>query len=372
VNGSKVSRVKTADRKIAFRVDASTEIGTGHLMRCLTLASSLKKKGAQTRFTSRYMPKHLRDLIGTRGHDLVCFDDARRTDPVDELSHSGWLGTSQHADALDTTRVLSDCVWDWLVVDHYALDKRWETALHGVAMRVMVIDDLADRVHECEVLLDQNFLFDMDVRYDGKVPSHCHLLLGPCYALLREEFSKLRASMRMRHGPVYRILVLMGGVDADNQTEKAIQAIARLQGRSFEVDVVVGMQHPARDKLETMCKRHGFRYHIQTPNVAALMAAADVAIGAAGSSSWERCCLGLPTICLAQAAHQMAMAEGLEARGAVVNLGNAAKVSVEDLSGALLSLVDRPERLASLSIASSSLVDGKGADRVCQYLLSAA
>lgn len=340
-------------------------------MRCWALAASLRRAGARCHFVYRHALDHLRKMVSNGGYGFDLLGAARIEDAGD-LPHSAWLQTSQGIDAEQTLRALSGRRWDWLVVDHYALDARWESALRKAAAGILVIDDLADRQHDCTVLLDQNFYQDMDTRYLEKVPSNCQLLLGPSYALLREEFSKLRASMRMRHGPVNRILVLMGGVDADNQTEKAIQAIAGLQGRSFEVDVVVGMQHPARDKLETMCKRHGFRYHIQTPDVAALMAAADLSIGAAGSSSWERCCLGLPTICFAQSAHQMAMAEGLETRGAVVNLGNAANVSVEDLSRALLSLVDRPERLASLSIASSSLVDGKGADRVCQRLLSAA
>lgn len=358
----------TNAKTVAFRVDASVQIGTGHVMRCLALAAALKRAGARCHFVCRHAPDHLREMIGSWGHGLDLLDSARFEDPG-ELPYSAWLQTSQAIDAEQSLRALSGRRWDWLVVDHYALDARWESALRNAAAGVLVIDDLADRQHQCTVLLDQNIYPDMDTRYLKMVPSHCQLLLGPRHALLREEFSRLHESVRVRQGPVRRIMVLMGGVDADNQTEKAIQAIVRLQGRSFEVDVVAGMQHPAREKLASLCTRHGFRYHLQTPDVAGLMAAADVSIGAAGSSSWERCCLGLPTICIALSAHQVAMAEGLQARGAVLNLGDAANASVADLARALASLVDRPERLASLSTAASALVDGKGADRVCQRLL---
>jgi UDP-2,4-diacetamido-2,4,6-trideoxy-beta-L-altropyranose hydrolase len=357
--------------RVAFRVDASMQIGTGHFMRCLALAASLKRAGARCHFVCRHALEHLRAMAVEAGHGFDTLESARFEDSGD-LSHSSWLQTSQDIDASQTLHALSDRHWDWLVVDHYALDARWESVVSQAWPGVLVIDDLADRQHDCRVLLDQNLFPDMDARYVGKVRSHCQLLLGPCYALLREEFSELRASTKLRQGRAHRILVQMGGVDADNQTEKAVEAITRLRGRSFIVDVVVGRQQPARDRLEAICERHGFRLHVQTAAVAALMSRADLAIGAAGSSSWERCCLGLPTICIGQATHQVEMAKGLQMRGAIVNLGDAANVSVENLYETVASLIDQPERLASLSAAASELVDGKGAERVCQRLMDMA
>lgn len=362
----------TGDIKtVAFRVDASLQIGTGHFMRCLALAAALKRAGTRCQFICRHSLDHLRAMAVEAGHGFETLKPARFADAGD-LPHSAWLQTSQEIDAEHTLRALSGLRCDWLVVDHYAIDAQWESSLRNAASGTLVIDDLADRRHDCTALLDQNVFPDMDTRYVGKVPGNCQLMLGPSFALLRGEFATLRSTMRIRKGPVRRILVLMGGVDAENQTGKAIEAVARLRGRSFEVDVVVGKQHPARDGLEELCRQYGFRLHVQTTHIAALMTQADLAVGAAGSSSWERCCLALPTICLGLAAHQVAMAEGLQSLGAVVSLGNAADVSVEDLTASLLSLVEQPERLASLSTAASRLVDGRGAERVCQRLMSAA
>ena len=177
---------------IAFRVDASTQIGTGHFMRCLTLADALKQHGAKIRFASRHMPEYLRDMLVVKGHEFMLLDSSPSDAISDGLSHANWLGTSQHADAQDTVQALSGQTWDWLIVDHYALDARWESALRQTAKNIFVIDDIADRQHDCDVLLDQNLYADMDSRYTGKVPAHCQLLLGPRYALLRDEFRQLR------------------------------------------------------------------------------------------------------------------------------------------------------------------------------------
>jgi UDP-2,4-diacetamido-2,4,6-trideoxy-beta-L-altropyranose hydrolase len=347
------------------------QIGTGHFMRCLALAGALGRAGAACHFVCRHALDYLRGMALEAGHGFESLEPAPFEDAGD-LPHSAWLRTTQSIDAGHTLGALAGRRRDLLVVDHYALDARWESTLRDAAHRILVIDDLADRRHDCDALLDQNYFPDMEARYEGKVPRDCRLMLGPSYALLRDEFPKLRESMRVRRGPVRRILVLMGGVDASNQTEKAIAAIARLQGRPLQVDVVIGKQHPARERLEHLCGRYGFSLHVQTAELAGLMSLADLAVGAAGSSSWERCCLGLPTICVGLAVNQMAMAEGLQSLGAVVNLGNAAEVSVEDLAASLLRLIDEPDRLASLSLAASRLVDGKGAERVCEQLMSVA
>ena len=355
--------------KVAFRVDASTQIGTGHFMRCLTLASFLQDAGASCAFFCRHALDYLRAMAISAGHtfhplDAVAFEDASDT------AHSSWLHTRQSVDAEQTLRAMSATRWNWIVVDHYALDAGWEAAV-GKSCQVFVIDDLADREHACRMLLDQNLYPDANTRYREKVPSNCQLLLGPSYALLRREFIDRRVSTRQRTGAVRRILIQMGGVDADNQTAKAIEAVASLRDGSKTVDVVVGKQHPALDELKTLCRRYGYRLYVQTAEVATLIAAADLAIGAAGSSSWERCCLGLPTICIGQAANQTAIAKGLQEHGAVVNLGDATAVSVARLAQAVQDMVARPESLAAASAAASRLVDGRGAERVLQQLMEA-
>lgn len=289
---------------IAVRVDASSKIGTGHFMRCLTLAEALKQRGALVRFISRQLPEHLHSMLAVKGYEFALLGSIQNNSPLDELAHADWLGVSQAYDAADSVQALSDRTWDWLIVDHYALDARWESALRCISKKILVIDDIADRRHDCEMLLDQNFYSDMQKRYTGKVPNHCRLLLGPRYALLRDEFRQLRERPRPRSGPVNRILVFFGGVDTDNYTGRVIEALLGINISDLNIDVVVGQQHPFLEQIRAACARHGFVCHIQTDKMAELMAGADMAIGAGGSATWERCCLGLPTLVFCAAHNQ--------------------------------------------------------------------
>lgn len=289
---------------IAFRVDASIIIGTGHLMRCLTMADELRQRGIHTRFVSRHMPEHLCEMLIAKGHEFKLLNSSSSVMAAGDLAHSEWLGTTQEFDVQGTIHALSDRPWDWLVVDHYALDARWESAQRQTAKKILVIDDLADRKHDCDVLLDQNFYADMHTRYNGKVPEHCQLLLGSRYALLREEFRQLREQVRPRKGSVQRILIFFGGVDVSNYTGLAIQELSDIGFPDLHVDVVIGAKHPYRESIEVACLHHNFTCHVQADRMAELMAAADLSIGAGGSATWERCCLGLPTITICVADNQ--------------------------------------------------------------------
>lgn len=337
--------------RTAIRADASPGIGAGHVMRCLALARALGENGGHVRFVCRRMPATYRDMVRGAGHELVELEG----DAPEEAA-----------------RALQGVPWDWLIVDHYGLDARWERALRPRARRILAIDDLADRPHDCDALLDPNVLDPARGGYDGKVPQGCRLLLGPAYALLRPEFARLRASTAARRGPVRRILVLMGGIDADNETGKAIRALARLGQQPLEVDVAVGAEHPALEAIRAACRREGYRCHVQSAEVAALMARADLAIGGCGSTSWERCCLGLPALCVILAANQARIAADLAARGAIVLLGEAADVGEDALAQALLGLVQDPQPLAAMSAAGLALTDGRGAARVCDFMREAA
>ena len=356
--------------KIAFRADASQQIGTGHFMRCLTLADALKYRGAQIRFVSRHMPEHLRDILAAKGHAFAPLNNFPSADVSDDLAHAHWLGTNQAKDATDTIHALSDQTWSWLVVDHYALDARWETVLRNTAKGILVIDDIADRQHDCDVLLDQNFYADMNARYIGKVPAHCQSLLGPRYALLRDEFRQLRQQIKPRTGPFERVLVFFGGVDTDNCTARAIEALANIDSHDLHVDVVIGAQHPHRQHVESACADHAFVCHVQTSRMAELMAAADLAIGAGGSASWERCSLGLPALIVSLADNQMDIAKALDFVGACVYIGSLKTASAAVIRSAIIDLLNHQGRLVMLSEKSYSLVDGLGVDRLCQALSS--
>jgi UDP-2,4-diacetamido-2,4,6-trideoxy-beta-L-altropyranose hydrolase len=303
---SKPSRVygRRLKMNVAFRVDASSEIGTGHFIRCLTLADALKQCGWRIRFVSRRLSDQFKRMLSDREYDFSHIAHAEPGKIDQDLSHAHWLGTSQTQDAMDTIEALSDSTWEWLIIDHYALDERWETMLRKSVGRIAVIDDLADRRHDCDVLLDQNLHADAARRYIGKLPGACRLLLGPQYALLRQEFRVARQSLKPRDGTVNRILICFGGVDVENYTSQAIEAIAGLRVSGLRADVVVGSGNQHGDQIGSQCVRHGFSFHVQTSRVAELMAAADLAIGAGGMVIWERCCLGLPALAICVAENQ--------------------------------------------------------------------
>ncbi|MCF8185739.1 MAG: UDP-2,4-diacetamido-2,4,6-trideoxy-beta-L-altropyranose hydrolase [Sulfuritalea sp.] len=352
---------------IAFRVDASNQIGTGHFMRCLTLADELKKQGAQIRFISRNLPTHLSVMLTAKGMEYLPLSIDEAGEAEDDLAHASWLGASQSQDAQATVNALANHLWDWIVVDHYSLDRRWEMAVRPCCKKIMVIDDLADRQHDCDMLLDQNYYADMQTRYISKVPPHCQLLLGPRYALLREEFRTLREKVKVRAGDVKKILVFFGGVDADNYTSLAMQALIELNGKQ-QVDVVIGTQHPNQEDIQQVCINHGFICHVQTARMAELIAEADLAIGAGGSSSWERCCLGLPALLVAVAGNQIDIAKALDSIGGCYYLGEKDAVNSSSIQHLINELLVAPDQVLSISRQAFSLVDGLGVNRVSEAL----
>ena len=219
-----------------------------------------------------------------------------------------------------------------LVVDSYALDASWEQKMRPLASEIFVIDDLANRRHDCDFLLDQNFYRDLQHRYDDLVPEKCKLLLGPRYALLRQEFYEVKARLVPRDGSLRRILVFYGGSDRTQETEKAIRALVQLQLSSVAVDVVVGGSNPRREQIERLCRQHDFlRYHCQVENMAELMAKADLCLGAGGTTTWERCFLGLPTIVTAIAENQFEICRDCAEAGLIYSLGRWDKVTDRDI-----------------------------------------
>ncbi len=354
---------------IAFRVDATSQIGTGHFMRCLTLADALRKSDAQIRFVSRGLPAYLNDMLKARSIELVPLGSADTEEGGGDLAHSNWLGTSQVQDASDSAEALADRKWDWLVVDHYALDARWESAMRGSAGKIMAIDDLADRPHDCDLLLDQNLVADMAHRYDGKTPDHCGRMLGPEYALLQPQYAELHPRVPPREGPVRRVLVYFGGADTDNLTGKAVAAFIRLGRADIMLDVVINPVSPHAPSLRQQasgCAQIVLRDGL--PSLAPLMVQADLALGAGGATSWERCCLGLPTLVITLAENQKPIAAELDRLGLINWLGHKDQVDDAGLAQALKKVFD-----AGLSPEWSEhcqrQVDGWGVKRVAGILM---
>lgn len=186
---------------------------------------------------------------------------------------------------------------NWVVVDHYDLDVQWERSIRSFAYHLFVIDDLADRMHDCDLLLDQNYYLDLEIRYNDLVPHSCRKLLGPSFILLRDEFINQKRALRKRDGFIKHILVFFGSSDPTNQTKRVLDALVLLQLNEIEIDVVVGMSNPHRNSIKEHCDQSlGLNFYCQVSNMAELISKADLAIGAGGGAMWERCYLGLPTI----------------------------------------------------------------------------
>lgn len=337
--------------QVVFRVDASVLIGHGHVMRCLALAGALRERGARVCFLCRDVEGHAIPVIQEKGFEVRALECRHRS-------------PSPQEDASASLAQL-DLGSDVLVVDHYALDASWESKMRGAARRMMVIDDLANRPHDCDLLLDQNLLPDGASRYHGKVPAQCRLMLGVDYVLLDPVYHETSKRCAVRE-EVRHILVFFGGGDAGNMTCRALRELA---GQGMTGDVVIGAVHPHREEVRALCSANGWQLHIQTDRMAELIARADLAIGAGGCSQWERSVLGLPAIVITIAENQHATTRMLAERGACRYLGPAVKLPDGAIRAAVESFRTTSANLQSMSRAAFDVVpDGKGCYRVAQTM----
>lgn len=363
--------------KVVFRTDASRQIGTGHVVRCLALADELRARGLESYFVCRTHPGNMIAAIRQRGYYVMeLLAGPAPLQPELEAdgarpAHACWLGCDWRSDVEQTLSAMQAIKPDMLVIDHYAIDIRWEESLRPYVRRMVVIDDLADRRHECDFLLDQNwFGDDMSRRYRGMIPDHCVTMLGPQYALLKPEYETLRALMPPRDGEVRRVLVFMGGTDPSNETGKVIDALAQPRLAHLLVDVVVGANHPDPQGItHKAAARPATHLYSGLPSLAGRMARADLMISAGGSISWERMCLGLPAVVISIAANQMGTNTAMQAAGYIDFLGESTHVSAEMISDAIGRCLQDPERLRQISRRCQDLVPGTGAERVCDLVL---
>lgn len=363
---------------VLFRCDASIQIGTGHVMRCLTLADELARQGDKCHFICREHKGNLIDLITQKGYKVYkleagSLNNSNKDEVESTLFHSEWLGTSQAEDAKQSIDIINDIKPEWLIIDHYALNDYWEQQLRPHCDGILVIDDLADRKHDCEILLDQTFGRDKQ-DYQHLVPNHCKVLCGTKYALLRPEFSKWRqySLERRKNNTLEHILVNLGGVDKDNLTSKILDTLKQAPlSDSCKITVVMGSTSPWIDVVKKKAEQLPWPVEVETgvSNMAELMANSDLAIGAAGSTSWERCCLGLPTIMLVIANNQMNIANNLESINAVkvvLNNHNLAQM----INKYLYELIQSPKKLEAMSQSSADVLDGCGTFKVIEKMKS--
>ena len=348
---------------VAIRSDASIEIGTGHIMRCLTLANSIRERGGRCCFICRQHVGNLITQIREKGFDVVELPvhDEFPSSERDPQPHVGWLGVSWNTDVVETINAIEGKV-DWLIVDHYSIDKKWENEVRKVCRRLMVIDDLADRPHDCDLFLDQNFGREKKA-YNDLLPMKCTTFIGAKYALLRSEFSEYReySLKRRRQGQIKAILISMGGVDKKNTTSKVLDVLNRiLLPQDIKINVVRGVHSPWLEHVKEKAADMLFetKVLVNVENMAELMAESDLAIGGAGTSTWERCCLGLPSIIIIQAQNQREGAFKMNEIGAALLVRDIDNLSTE-MSMKINALMNKQELIA-MQDACLKVTEGRG------------
>lgn len=349
-------------KRIAFRCDASAVFGGGHAMRCLTLADAMAAKGTKIIFVTAVMPSTMVQRITEAGHKIAYIEASPELDrcganwEAQPLSHE-----AQAADVKATGDVIGHS--DWVVVDHYLLDAQWHSAARAFAEQVLVIDDLANRSYDCDILLDQTF-GRTEEEYRTLVPSKSKVLAGASFALLRPEFARERgASLERRRvgGPVRRVFISMGTADPDGVTVRILDAILA-DDPEYVVDVVLGPQAASLDEVNAIAAQNPkVCVHVNSTRMAELARDADVAIGAAGMSALERCCLGLPSVIMCLAANQHANATALEGSGAAFVATSPAEASQQ------FAKFSNDDRVRVSAVKSAmQITDGQGADRVLE------
>jgi UDP-2,4-diacetamido-2,4,6-trideoxy-beta-L-altropyranose hydrolase len=356
--------------KILFRADASTRMGAGHVSRCATLGHELQRRGATVSFVCRAARGNYIAWLRSAGFDvesLAC--ESPQSGGADE--YADWLGApvAQEIESMSALLEQQGRV-DWLVVDHYAIDARWERALKHRVGNTLCIDDLANRAHDCDLLLDQNLYVAPEQRYTDLLPATAKTLLGPCYALLRPEFAAGRQHLRARDGAVRRIFLFMGGGDSANVTATVLDALAQSKHADVAVDVVVGGANSHIADIQVRYARlPNATLHKQVDNLAELMTQADLAIGAAGVSTWERAALGLPSLTVSVADNQRDIARYADEAGLLTWLGDSEDVSVPEWIRRIDIACGSADILRRQSQACLDLVDANGAQRVVEVML---
>lgn len=336
---------------IVFRADASIQIGSGHVMRCLTLATMLREQNHCIFFLSQVLPGNFNSLIQRQGFEVIALPDEAIKLEQEKVAN-----------------ILKKINPEWLVIDHYDIDIQWEKFMRPFCQKIMVIDDMANRKHDCDLLLDQNLQLQSD-RYKNLVSTSCELLLGTKFFLLRSEFLTVRQDVKERSF-LKNIFVFFGGGNCVDIIEKVLNGILKSKFSGM-INVVLGKNNSKAETIEKNFTQKKFIFfYREVDNMAYLMNQADLCIGAGGTNSWERCFLGLPSLIIITAENQISIATALAAMNAAQYLGNAKKVSAKLISTAINAVILNSSILNNLSENAKNLVDGGGTERVMKKIMS--
>lgn len=362
--------------RITFRVDSGRKIGSGHVMRCLSIADSLRQQGARCHFICRAHDGHLGKHIEQSGYDvsLLPIDPAY----ADRTDYDGWRGGSPADENTLCAQVLkASAPTDILIIDHYGLDSGFETAMRPLVGAIVALDDLHDKPHDCDLLIDQNILHD-DALFRQHVTDKTRLMVGADYAPLRDNFAKLRPQSLSRRKALAKpqnLLVALGGYDSLNVTSHIVKALS--QPRQFALEwvtktrIVLSAMAPHLEDIRKACAHNpGIELLVNTSEMPRLMAEADIAIGGSGVSQIERCVMGLPTLIVIMAENQIDSARRLADAGATITLGAGEDITAGQVATALNTIHNSPTKFHDMIDASARLCDGRGLSRIVPAILA--
>lgn len=354
-------------KTIGFRVDVAEHIGTGHLQRCLTLATRLNELGWHCMFFGR---SHSDNVLKTIKMGFEYHIIGKSAVNLNQSDHFEWLGVSQEQDAIETLNATNCHQLEVMIVDHYSLDCHWEKYIEEKGnVMVMVIDDLANRIHCCKLLIDQNFWPNSYSRYDELVPSYCKKLLGPEFTMLRKDFISLRV-LPQKKSQVETILVNFGGIGNMKIWEVFLPVLMDCHQYNFHV-ITGKLSSEDLNYCENIVKhsKHIFLEE-QTDQMSYLMKNSDFALGACGSTVWERFCLGLNAALIDVANNQKDLVSYLHEQNLIDYLGSLRDITVESIANYLTDLSINSSKYQERRKEIMQLVDGMGADRVANAITS--
>ncbi len=356
--------------RVAFRVDASTSIGLGHLKRCLSLADALRDVGARSTFVTRALGIDTNTDVSRLGFPQVLLRHPTSEDVVQPSSfpgHASWAGLSWQTDAIETVQALKAQAIDWLVVDHYAFDSKWHDVVgNAIGARIAVIDDLGDRNLSAALLIDHNHAIDHGAKYRGHIPSTATILGGPQYALLARPYWVARhCALRET---VSSIGIFMGGADAGDLSSLALRACREELGFAGDIEIATTRSNPHLAELQALASRwRSTKVQVDLPDLATFFAAHDLQIGAGGGATWERCRIGAPMLTLIAAQNQRLVVEPLASMG-VMHVVRGESPAASAIGHEVQRLIDNPGLRHSLARRARLLVDGLGTQRVAAYM----
>lgn len=355
--------------KIVVRADSGTHIGTGHIMRCLTLAHAFKKSGHEVVFVTRNHLGNISSRIKKEFECIVLPDGVKDLSQYRDDEYSTWLGIPVEQEISEFRKISKEYgPFDLSIIDHYSLDEKFEREITDG--KTLVIDDLMNRNHCCDYLLDQNLSASRSRYIELSHGKECHFFLGPKYALLREEFTKYRPIGPKEFTEVKRVFVFFGGSDITCECRKVVDAFLSLELK-LNIDVVLPKDHEDYQYIDS-CSGKDERINLFSfvSNMAEMIAKADICFGAAGTTSWERACLAVPSFIVAVAENQKIGARNLSSSGVSSYVGDGKITDVNDWGNVFKKLSDH-DALNTMSSKAFKTCDGLGVNHLLGVFESA-